>query len=186
MQSRSTTCWASQIVLESVEQMMQTQRLRPTGVYVPDAANDEGDHCHPLNIRAEMFSLRGATYKAADTARILGDKKADDFMSLRLHGPTLFYVAHHQMKVAAHCVELQVPWPGRTLPNYGYIDEAGNASGLCLQTIELYRPDEVLFSTIRSAADNLDATLTELEPLGLVSVPWQFKPKGWGLEDWVN
>lgn len=174
----------TQYVLESVEQVMQTQRLRATGVYVPEAANDNGETCHPMHLRAERFGLRGALYRAAHNVH--GHEYLRDFRKLQLHGPTLFYVAHHHMKVAAYCIEHQASWPDRTLPDYGYVDDAGNASDLSLRIIELERPDEVLFGTIRAAADNLDATLVELEPVGPVSIPWQFKPRGWRLEDWTS
>ena len=57
----------TQYVLESVEQVMQTQRLRATGVYVPEAANDNGETCHPMHLRAERFGLRGALYRRLTT-----------------------------------------------------------------------------------------------------------------------
>ena len=169
-----------QYVLEATERIMRVRRLRPTGYYVPDAVDDRGETRHPSHFRAELFGLRGALYRASTGS--MGHLDWRDFHNLKLHGPTVFYIAQHHLRVAATCQRRDMPWPTHTLRS-GEGVTCHVISEFPLNDVEVEQQDDVLFEVLRTAGENLDATHRELEAIGEVSIPWPYRDEGWSLED---
>ena len=167
---------ATLFVLEMTDDYMKTMRLRPTGVYVPDAVDEEGTNRHPVHFRAERFSLRGALYRGASQPQFRGRRR------LQLHGPTLFHITQHHLRVAAACVLHDRPWPPHTLEGGEGVTRYA-VSGIPLRDVEIEKPDEVLYEVLRTARENIDATLRELEAIGEVVIPWPYRERGVTLED---
>ena len=97
-----------------------------------------------------------------------------DFHNLKLHGPTVFYIAQHHLRVAATCQRHDMRWPTHTLRG---------GEGITCQAISAIPLNDVLFEVLRTAGENLDATHRELETIGAVTIPWPYRDEGWSLED---
>ena len=162
-------------VLADTEELLRTSRLRPDGYYVPDAVDDQGVSRHPVHFRAKLFSVRGALYRAANLAL------PPEVARLRLHGPTLFHITQHHLRVAAENVRNGGSWPTHTLEGGEGVTHHA-VSPFPLQDLELEESNEVIYEVMRAAAENVDATYRELEALGEVVIPWPYRDESQYLE----
>ena len=164
-------------VIEMTDDYMRSAlRLRPTGLYVPDAVDEEGTNRHPVHFRAERFSLRGALYRGASSPHFSGRRR------LELHGPTLFHITQHHLRVAAACVLHNRPWSSHTLEGGEGVTSYA-VSEIPLRDVEVEKPDEVLYEVLRTAGENVAATRRELVAIGEVVIPWPHRDRGVTLED---
>ena len=162
-------------VLMDTEELLRRSRLRPDGFYVPDAVDDQGESRHPVHFRAERYSIKGALYRAANLIF------PPEVARLRLHGPTLFHITQHHLRVAAECVRDGRQWPTHTLRAEPGVT-CRVVSPFPLQDLER-EESEVIFEVIRTAGENVDSTYRQLEGLGDVAIPWPHRDAGWNLED---
>ena len=163
-------------VLEGAEELLRHSRLRPDGYYVRDAVDDKDYSRHPAHFRAERFSINGALYRASDWNLPTEARRLD------LHGPTLYHITVHHLRVAAQYAKYGREWPTYTLQaEPGQILHV--ASIFPLDDLD-HEESEVIFEVFKKADEKIDMTYRELERIGEVAIPWPHRDDCWNLEDY--